>query len=220
MTVVSVGYRLAPAHPYPAAVHDCIDVAEYLVSDAGQLQFGGEVLKAIGGESAGGHLAVLTGLHLAKTRPQAAAKLAGLVLIYGCYDLSLSTPSMVTNVPGSTAVLDKHDMKTCVDNFLPSSLATPEQRRAAEVSPLYEDLAGVAAKMPGGKLPPALFFCGTEDPLLDDTVLMGSRWMATGSEAVVKIYPGAPHAFDLFPSLVKEAGEALETAYQFLSERV
>ncbi|KAL8377400.1 hypothetical protein RB595_008192 [Gaeumannomyces hyphopodioides] len=220
MTVVSVGYRLAPAHPYPAAVHDCIDVAEYLVSDAGQLQFGGEVLKAIGGESAGGHLAALTGLHLAKTRPQAAAKLAGLVLIYGCYDLSLSTPSMVTNVPGSTAVVDKDGMKACVDGFLPPSMATPEQRRAAEVSPLYEDLPGVAAKMPGGKLPPALFLCGTADPLLDDTVLMSSKWMATGSEAVVKIYPGAPHAFDIFPSVVKEAGEALETAYQFLSERV
>ncbi|KAL8403289.1 hypothetical protein RB594_008515 [Gaeumannomyces avenae] len=219
MTVVSVGYRLAPAHPYPAAVHDCIDVAEHLVSDAGQLQLGGGPLKAIGGESAGGHLAALTALHLAKNRPQAAAKLAGLILTYGCYDLSLSTPSMVTNVPGSTAVADRDGMKTCVDGFLPPSVATPEQRRAPEVSPLYEDLAGVAAKMPGGKLPPALFLCGTADPLLDDTVFMSSKWMATGSEAVVKIFPGAPHAFDAFPSLVKEAGEALEITYQFLVAR-
>ncbi|KLU85658.1 hypothetical protein MAPG_04680 [Magnaporthiopsis poae ATCC 64411] len=220
MTVLSVGYRLAPAHRYPAAVHDCIDVAEYLASDAGQLKFGGEVLKAIGGESAGGHLAAVTGLHLAKARPQAAAKLAGLVLVYGCFDLSLSTPSMVTNVPGSTALVDRDNMKACVEGFLPPSLATPEQRRASELSPLYEDLSGVAANMPGGKLPPALFICGTADPLLDDTVLMSSKWMATGSDAMVKIYPGAPHGFDIFPGVVKEAGEALETVHQFLLERV
>jgi acetyl esterase len=54
------------------------------------------------------------------------------------------------------------------------------------VSPLYADLTG---------LPPALFTCGTLDPLLDDTLFMAARWQAARSAAQLAIYPGAPHEF-------------------------
>jgi acetyl esterase len=54
------------------------------------------------------------------------------------------------------------------------------------VSPLYADLTG---------LPPALFSCGTLDPLLDDTLFIAARWQAAGSAARLAIYPGAPHEF-------------------------
>lgn len=67
-----------------------------------------------------------------------------------------------------------------------------EELRRPEVSPLYENLGGM------GRLPPALFLVGTEDPLLDDTLVMGGKWMATGAETVVRVWPGAPHGFMAF----------------------
>jgi len=69
-------------------------------------------------------------------------------------------------------------------------------------------------------LPPALFTCGTADPLLDDTVMMSTKWMMAGAEAVVKIYPGAPHGFIVFPPDVLEAAkQGLADVKTFLEEK-
>jgi len=82
LTVVSVGYRLAPEDPYPAGNEDCFDVGEYLVDNA-QKEFGGPLL-FMSGDSAGGHLSAVTTFHLLKTRPEFAFK--GLVLNFGVGD--------------------------------------------------------------------------------------------------------------------------------------
>jgi len=84
LTIVSVGYRLAPEHPYPAGNEDCFDVGEYLVDHA-ERDFGAPLL-FMSGDSAGAHLSVLTCFHLLQTRPDFA--LRGLVLNFGAYDLS------------------------------------------------------------------------------------------------------------------------------------
>lgn len=90
---------------------------------------------------------------------------------------------------------------------------TIEERRVPSVSPFYKDLRGL-------KLPPALFTCGSEDPLLDDTVFMSSKWMMWGHEAVVKIYSGAPHGFILFPrGAIKAVDESLEDSTVFVKDR-
>jgi acetyl esterase/lipase len=94
-----------------------------------------------------------------------------------------------------------------------------EERRNPLVSPLYEDMNGLARGAESGRLPPALFLCGTEDPLLDDTLLMSTKWMVSGSEAVVKIYPGAPHGFTAFPGF-KPGEEAIAVALQFTKEKL
>lgn len=83
-TVVSVGYRLAPEDPYPAGNEDCFDVGEYLIDNA-EKEFGAPLLY-MGGESAGGHLSACTCFHLLETRPNFGFK--GLILNYGCYDVS------------------------------------------------------------------------------------------------------------------------------------
>jgi acetyl esterase/lipase len=75
-----------------------------------------------------------------------------------------------------------------VDAFLPGTTAA--QKKTPSISPFYEDLEAFR-----GRLPKTLFTCGTADPLLDDTVMMGVRWLMFGGEAVIKIYAGAPHAF-------------------------
>jgi acetyl esterase/lipase len=70
----------------------------------------------------------------------------------------------------------------------------------------------------GVSLPPAIFLCGTEDPLLDDTLLMGIKWQMTGSQAIVKIYPGAPHGFIAFAG-VPIAEEGAAAILEFLKEK-
>ena len=98
------------------------------------------------------------------------------------------------------------------DSFLPGT--DLEQRKNASISPYYEDLEKFR-----GKLPSALFTCGTEDPLLDDSVAMGTKWLIGGGKAIVKIYPGAPHGFIAFsPSMLKESGEALDDTKTYIQD--
>lgn len=94
--------------------------------------------------------------------------------------------------------------------FLPRQ--TLEERKDPSISPFYENIENYR-----GRLPSALFTCGTEDPLLDDSVTMGTKWLMAGGQAIVKIYPGAPHGFIAFPpQMIKESGEALEHAKTFI----
>ena len=179
LAVVSVDYRLAPEHPYPAAPDDCEAAALWLAEHA-KREFGSERL-LIGGESAGAHLAVVTLLRL---RDRHGFRGFGAVnLSFGAYDLSL-TPSArrwgERNVILSTPIIE-----WCASNFV-----APELRRHPDVSPLYADLAG---------LPPALFTVGTMDPLLDDSLFMHARWVAAGSPAELAVYPGGVHGFSAFP---------------------
>jgi acetyl esterase/lipase len=90
------------------------------------------------------------------------------------------------------------------ENFL--SGLTKDERQAPDISPLYADLRG---------LPPALFTCGTADPLLDDTLFMEARWRAAGNEATLTIWPEAPHAFVAFP--IEVARRSLAEQHAFLS---
>jgi acetyl esterase/lipase len=211
LTAISVGYRLAPEHPYPAAVYDAIDAAEYLVDHAAEVY--GASLRFLGGESAGGCLAVLSALQLMRSRP--AYKLSGLVLPYGLFDLSLGLPTVAHSTKPlmiNLAILERFN-----GAYVPN-MSTAE-RRSPCVSPLYENLPALVAGTPGGSLPPALFLCGTEDPLLDDSILMSSKWSITGGEAIVKIYPGATHGFTAFPGL-PVADEANAVTLKFMQEKL
>ncbi len=181
VAVVSVDYRLAPEHPYPAGPDDCEAAARWLVEHAVG-EFGTDRL-VIGGESAGGHLSAVTMLRMRDRHGYDGWR--GANLVYGAYDLAM-TPSQAgwgeRNLILSTPIIEWF-----ADFFVPAGL-----RRDPDVSPLYADLAG---------LPPALFTVGTEDPLLDDTLFMAARWEAAGNVAEVEVYAGGVHAFDYFPGL-------------------
>ena len=177
MIVLSVGYRLAPEHPYPAGNEDCLDVAEHLV-DRGKSSFG-VPLKFMGGDSAGGHLSVLTCFHLLSSRPNFAFH--GLILNFGAYDLSGFLPQTWNFRKAEPLILDVEIMQHFIAAYLPGK--SVEQRRDWRISPFFADLKSM-------KLPPALFTCGSEDCLLDDSVMMCARWMASGASAVLKVYPG------------------------------
>ncbi|KAK4185182.1 acetyl esterase [Podospora australis] len=212
LTAISVGYRLAPEHPWPAAIHDCFDAAEYLVENSQSVYSAPPVL-FISGESAGSCLAVQTAFHLLRTRPQ--ARILGTVFPYGQFDVTLNLPSMTSS---TRPLLINYDiMRRFAECYTPGM--SIEERRNPLISPLYDDLHALAKAAPGNKLPPALFLCGTKDPLLDDTLLMSTKWMATGSEAIVKIYPEAPHGFTLMPGYTLSE-DASAIALEFVKRKL
>jgi acetyl esterase/lipase len=191
--VVSVEYRLAPEHPYPAGPDDCETAAVWLVKNAGQ-EFGTDVL-TIGGESAGGHLSAVTILRMRDRYGYTGFR--GANLVYGVYDLRM-TPSQ-RQFGNQRLVLRTIDMQQFYNAFLP----TQPDRSNPDISPLYADLKGLC---------PALFSVGTSDALLDDTLFMYSRWIAAGNIAELAIYPGGAHGFTLFPnSLSDQATTRMDT---------
>lgn len=186
LAVASVDYRLAPEHPFPAGPDDCEDAA--LALAGGRLAGLPTGRLAIGGESAGAHLAALTLLRLRDRhglRPFRAAN-----LVAGCFDLAL-TPS-VRRFGAERLILNTDDVGQFVRRFVPAGLdpASPE------ISPLQADLAG---------LPPALLTVGTRDLLLDDTLFMAARWQAAGNSARLSVWPDGCHVFQSFASGAADA---------------
>ncbi len=113
------------------------------------------------------------------------------------------------NTSKPLAVLTPDITREFVNAFLPNT--TPEERRDPSISPFYADLSNM-------KLPPALFTCGTEDCLLEDTVMMAVRWQMAGAEAVMKLFPGAVHGFIAFEK-AESAMEGRKCIEQFLKEK-
>lgn len=188
VAVVSVDYRLAPEHPFPAGPDDCEAVALWLVHGEGRAVVGGDVELpdrfVIGGESAGAHLAMLTMLRL-RDRHRL-TPFAGANLVFGAFDLSM-TPSQL-RWGDRNLILSTPIMAWFYDCFLPGT--SVEERRSPEISPLYADLAG---------LPPAMFTVGALDPLLDDSLFLAARWEAAGLATELRVYPDAVHGFIAFP---------------------
>ncbi|MEM6616759.1 MAG: alpha/beta hydrolase [Pseudomonadota bacterium] len=194
LTAVSVEYRLAPEDPYPAAPDDCEAAALWLVQNA-EKEFGAP-LHAIGGESAGAHLSVVTLLRLRDEHGLSPFQKANLVA--GCFDLGL-TPS-ARRFGDTRLVLRTKDVLEFAQCFLDD-----RDRSDPDISPLYADLSG---------MPEALFSVGTKDALVDDTLFMGARWLASGNGSTVKLYPGGAHVFQAFP--IPLAEESLADMIAFL----
>lgn len=208
---MSIGYRLAPEHPWPAPFEDCFDAILYL-ADQGPELFEAPLMFACG-ESAGALASVQSVLHLVESRP--GHQLLGVMLLYGTYDLSLSLPSAVT--AKSTPVVDREALMRFNSALCPGMDITDLRRPS--VSALYADLAQVASKHSSNMLPPALFICGTLDPLLDENVLMSIKWKSASVGTIGQIYPGAPHAFTTVPDL-ETAKAARKATVTFVRTRL
>ena len=193
---LSVAYRLAPEHPYPAALQDC-EAAALWLAGPGRAALGVSAL-TVGGESVGAHLAVSTLLRMRDVHKQPRA-FRGANLNCGFFDLGL-TPS-VRAWGEERLVNNTRDLRTFADGFCGGEV----DRRRPDVSPLYAELKG---------LPPALFTVGTCDALLDDTLYMSARWAAAGNGGHTAIYPGGCHIFTRYPGPLTE--RALELTDRFL----
>ena len=182
--VISVDYRLAPEHAYPAAQDDCEIAASWVISNA-MKEFGTDKV-VIGGESAGGHLSASTMIRMRDKHGYSG--FSGANLVYGVYDLS-GSPSV--RLWGDRNLV----LSTPIINWFFDQYLGEEDRKDPDVSPLYAPLH---------ELSPALFTVGTMDPLLDDTLFMHSRWFASGNPSTLNVYPGATHAFEIQPTQLAE----------------
>jgi acetyl esterase len=200
VAVVSVDYRLAPEHPFPAGAEDAEAAALWLIDNA-KAEFGTDRLVA-GGESAGAYLTMLTMLRLrdrfGKTPP-----FLGLDLCYGVYDWG-GTPSareLVGKVPYATG-----DGSNRL-HYLPGR--SIEEARDPAVSPLWAELHD---------LPPALLTVGTADWLRDDSIFLAGRLAAAGNDVDLAVYPEGPHGIE---SSTTELGRrARERMYEYLRNRL
>jgi len=199
LACVSVEYRLAPAHPYPAAWDDCETAALWLARNA-RSEFGSDRL-AIGGESAGATLAVPTLVRMRDKHGFTGFRAAN--LSYGNYDTTM-TPSQKW-IGGESFFLQTDDIAFCTAQYAPD----PATRRDADMSALYANLKD---------MPPALFSVGTLDAFLDDSLFVHARWIAAGNAAELAVYPGGLHGFNMFDiAIAREANTRID---RFLAEHV
>ena len=188
-TIISVDYRLAPEHPFPAAVDDVLAVARWVTASIGSL--GGDPARiAIAGDSAGGNLAAVTANELPGT-------FALQVLIYPATDLNLTHPSVQEN--GQGYLLTKEAMDWFADHYLGDT-----DRRLPQVSPLFADDATLAAA------PSALIITGEFDPLRDEGEAYAERLRAAGVTVEHRRYDGMIHAFFPMRGMIPAAEQALE----------
>ena len=190
VAVVSVDYRLAPEHPYPAGPDDCEAAARWLVEHAAA-EFGTDRL-LVGGESAGAYVSLLTMLRL-RDRGGVRPPFLGADLCYGIYDLG-GTPSTIQQI-GKVPYATGDDVNRC--HYLPE--LTREEARQPAISPLWADLHD---------LPPCLLTIGTADWLLDDSLFLAARLEAADNEVELAVYPEGPHGIDGSPTTMGRIARA------------
>jgi acetyl esterase len=187
--VFSVDYRLAPEHPFPAAVDDCFAATRYVAENAAKLKIRGI---AVGGDSAGGNLAATIAL---LARDAGGAALAFQLLIYPATDQRMGSASHERN--GQGYLLTREAIRYFRRNYLPNERDWSDWR----ASPL---LANSHAN-----LPPALVVTAGYDPLIDEGRAYADKLRAAGVEVAYREFADMVHGFVLFGGVVDTANAAV-----------
>ena len=188
--VLAVGYRLAPEHPFPAALDDCTTAFSWARQQAADL--GLDPLRiALGGESAGGNLAAALTL---KLRDGDESQPAFQLLIHPVTDLALDFPAMdEVQVPG----LSRDYLQSVRDIYV----GTADFRDPA-ISPLR------ASRHDG--LAPAIVLTASEDPLRDDGEAYAAALIKAGVEVLGCRLPGLPHGFMFLPATIPAVSRSFD----------
>jgi acetyl esterase/lipase len=189
-------YRLAPEHPYPAAVDDCVTTYHWLL-EQGYLPAN----IVIGGESAGGTLTLAT---LVALRDQGMPLPGGGVSISPVTDLTCSAPSFVNNFKKDIAPLNSWTVWT-------QYYIADNDPGLPWLSPLKADLSG---------LPPLLLCIGTNEIHYDDTVNFAKKAAEQGTEVSLRVWEGMCHAFPILSPLFPEAKQAMAEICTFIKQRL
>jgi acetyl esterase len=193
--VVSVDYRLAPEHKFPAGPNDCLEATRWAAAHASDLGADAERL-VVAGDSAGGNLAAVTALRI---RDEGGPPLAAQLLIYPVTDHHTAAwPSYVQNAEGYG--LTRKGMEWFWGHYL----ADPQDGAHPHASPFH------AASLAG--LPPALVITAQYDPLRDEAEAYGERLRQAGVPVEIRRWNGMNHGFFFVPGLVDRAGTAIDEA--------
>lgn len=184
MPVLSVDYRLAPEHRYPAAVDDALAAIAWAGAEAG---WGSRELVLMG-DSAGGNLAAVCAQRLRDDE-----RIAGTVLVYPVVDGDLDRPSYVEN---SEILIGRAQMAWFMDHYCPD----PQARESPDFAPIRaSDLSGLA---------PTAVFVGGHDPLRDEGLDYAARLEAAGVRVQLTHDVPLPHGYLQFTAIIPAALEA------------
>lgn len=198
--VVSVAYRLAPEHPWPAAADDVYAATCWAADHA--VDLGADPSRiAVGGDSAGGNLAAVTAV---MARDRGGPTLAAQLLLYPVIAADFDTDSY--RLFGTGFYNPKPAMQWYWDQYVPSVA----DRRNPYASPLHADLAGV---------PPAVIVVAGHDPLRDEGFAYADALRAAGVDTAVCAFDGGVHGFMTMPTL-DIAHQARQVACEELSMRL
>ncbi|HEX3993367.1 MAG TPA: alpha/beta hydrolase [Acetobacteraceae bacterium] len=193
--VVSVDYRLAPEHKFPAAPDDCLAATRWVAENASALHGDAGRIMVVG-DSAGGNLAAVTAL---RCRDESGPRLIGQLLIYPVTDyFQPGTPSMMENAEGFG--LTREGMIWFWNHYVRS----PADGVHPHAAPLR------AATLAG--LPQALAFTAEYDPLRDEGELYAEALNKDGVPVEMKRWDGMNHGFFFFPGVVDKATDATDEA--------
>ncbi|MFZ1997059.1 MAG: alpha/beta hydrolase [Solirubrobacteraceae bacterium] len=199
MSAITVDYRLAPEHPYPAALQDVTAAYQALLQ---RESTGAQIV--VSGESAGGNLALellIGGNRRGLVMPAAA------VLFSPMTDLTVTGDSYTTKAdtdPNITAAA----IQTRANDYLNGTGTDPADPL---VSPIFADLTD---------LPPLLVQAGSHEVLLDDATRLATRAAANNVAVTLDITPGVGHVFQAFSAVLDEGDQALTRAASFLQAHV
>jgi acetyl esterase len=200
-SVVAVDYRLAPEHPAPAALDDCITATEWIFENA--LSLGIDPARiAIGGDSAGGNLAALVAMH-ANVHP------VFQLLVYPATDMRMGYPSHVENAQGYLLTADS--MKWFINHYLQG-----DERKKAD--PLYSPILSDEATLK--KSPPTLVITAEFDPLRDEGEAYAARLTAVGVKTAAVRFHGQIHAFFGMSELLDDAAAAIALSVSYLRKHL
>jgi epsilon-lactone hydrolase len=195
MRAVSAEYRLAPEHPYPAALEDVTAAYRALTGQPGSTD-----TVVVSGESAGGNLAVEL---LLAAKAQSLTMPAAALLMSPMTDLTVTGSSYTAKATADPAITAQA-IRTRAAGYLAGT--DPADPLA---SPVYADLTG---------LPPLLIQAGTHEVLLDDATRLAAKAAADDVAVILDITPGVPHVFQAFAALLDEADAALNRAARFVKD--
>lgn len=192
--VLSVAYRLAPEHKFPAAPEDAIAATRWAMGE-GAVELGFNDSVGVAGDSAGGNLAAVTAQAFQRAKD---ARLKCQILIYPCTQFLRMTPSQLKFQEGFVLT------QAAQDFFVEKYLGPKENAHDWRASPLMsDDLLG---------LPPALLITAGFDPLLDEGKAYADRMAAAGVRVTNRTYPDQVHGFFNMTALSKVARDAIDEA--------